>query len=126
MLVNKKVAWLALVSWLVLIFYLSSQPAFVVSTRGDLDNLAHIMAHMIEYGVLSFLVYNLLSFYSKVRLGLKSFLFGVIYALSDEYHQSFVATRSASWSDVLSDTLGLVVGILIIRYVFLIKSRKHA
>ena len=39
---------------------------------------------------------------------------GLLYAISDEYHQSFIPGRSAQWQDVLIDTTGVFVGVIII------------
>jgi VanZ family protein len=36
-----------------------------------------------------------------------------LYAMSDEYHQSFVASRTASWGDVLIDSTGGAVALLV-------------
>jgi len=37
---------------------------------------------------------------------------GVLYAVSDEWHQSFVQGRDASLGDLLFDTLGVVYGVI--------------
>ena len=50
-----------------------------------------------------------------------AFLTGLIYALSDEIHQSFVPGRDCSLLDLAADTAGLAVGLL----VCLSYSRKH-
>ena len=42
-----------------------------------------------------------------------AFLFCVIYALFDEFHQFFIDGRNAAFKDVLIDSFGAVVGILI-------------
>ncbi len=39
------------------------------------------------------------------------FLLGLAYAISDEFHQSFVPLRDASFGDVLADTFGLLMGL---------------
>ena len=38
--------------------------------------------------------------------------FSVLYAMSDEYHQTFVGGRSGAWSDVGIDTAGVILAIL--------------
>ena len=43
-----------------------------------------------------------------------SFLVGLIYAITDEYHQSFVAGRGPSATDVCIDTAGVCIGIVIV------------
>lgn len=39
---------------------------------------------------------------------------GIIYASSDEIHQSFVPGRSPMITDVVIDTMGVILGILLI------------
>jgi VanZ family protein len=67
-------------------------------------------AHFTEYALLAFLAARALSVSSKrlLRRGwfLISLLLIVIYALVDEYHQSYVATRTASVYDSLIDMAG--------------------
>ena len=68
-----------------------------------------IMAHIAEYAILSLLWYRALNrrvWRWSVRSALVAFLCSAIFALSDEYHQSFVLERSASFVDVGIDTLG--------------------
>jgi len=49
-----------------------------------------------------------------------------LYAASDEFHQSFVPTRSASFKDVLIDTIGIVVFyIVIVTLNFVIKQKNN-
>lgn len=43
-----------------------------------------------------------------------SILVGLIYAITDEYHQSFVPGRGPSITDVCIDTTGVFLGILIV------------
>ena len=39
---------------------------------------------------------------------------GLIYAITDEYHQSFVAGRGPAITDVCIDTAGVCIGIVIV------------
>jgi len=64
-------------------------------------------AHFIEYCILSFLFFRaLLGEKRLLSAHLLSVLFSFLYAVSDEYHQSFVLVRTASPIDVAIDTLG--------------------
>ena len=58
------------------------------------------------------------------KTGILSFLFSVIYALSDEFHQTFVPGRDGNIVDVLIDSSGALVGILVscIVYFFIMKK----
>lgn len=87
-------------------------------------------AHVFEFAALSFFAYLLaLSLGAdktkKTRLlALPSvFLFGVLYALSDEIHQIFVPGRSFQWADVGFDTLGALLGVLAAFLAYLLFAR---
>lgn len=41
--------------------------------------------------------------------------FVMLYAISDEFHQSFIPGRGASFKDVCIDTLGGISGILVVK-----------
>ncbi len=45
-----------------------------------------------------------------------SYMFGVLYALSDEIHQYFVPGRTCDPRDFLVDSIGLLVGMLILMF----------
>lgn len=61
---------------------------------------------MLEYAVLYTLSYRALNEKSNWKTPL---LFGLAFALSDEYHQSFVPGRSARFLDIGFDSLGMFV-----------------
>lgn len=50
-------------------------------------------------------------------------LIGVIYAISDEVHQSYVPGRSASKTDLVADTAGLVFSLIMMPGLIYIKKR---
>ena len=50
-------------------------------------------------------------------------LIGVLYAISDELHQSYVPGRSASKADIVADTAGLVLSVIITPGLIYIKKR---
>ena len=72
-------------------------------------------AHFSEYAVLGVLTANALRTY-RLKHGLR-FLLPVaicfLYAVSDEFHQSFVVGRAGRLSDVLLDTAGAVTGVAV-------------
>ena len=73
-------------------------------------------AHMFVYFVLSILTMLLMFTYETYPLRFKSFislLVSFLYACSDELHQFFVGGRSASFKDVLIDSTGACIGILL-------------
>ena len=75
------------------------------------------LAHFTEYAVLGFLAARAFSTSSVRSLKRRWFLIAlfliVMYALLDEYHQSFVPSRTASIYDSMIDSIGGVAGLLI-------------
>ena len=147
---NKKtfISFTFLFLWLLLIFYFSSQVAddsnelshgimnniikfiegLFPNSTFDFSNLNFYIrksAHFITYLVLGVLTINAFSNLGLLRYRLFSYslLFCVLYAASDEFHQSFVPGRSGQGSDVLLDSVGALVGILIY-LLFWIKLNK--
>lgn len=82
-------------------------------------------AHIVEFGILGALWYGF--FYvspsGRFKPTTSAFTVSVLYAVSDEVHQYFVPGRAARLYDVGFDTLGIVLGIIIVIYV--IKRRKN-
>lgn len=75
-------------------------------------------AHFSEYALLGILTFRVASYRLKYGQVVCSLIFCWLYALSDEWHQSFVPGRAASLRDVLIDGLGACAGILLIRTVY--------
>jgi VanZ family protein len=75
-------------------------------------------AHLSEYAVLALLFWRALRRGSAIRAKM-SILFGAVlvgcalFAASDEFHQSFVKSRTPSIRDVLLDVAGAVFGLSI-------------
>jgi len=75
------------------------------------------LAHFTEYAILGFLAAR--AFRSSPRWFLISAVLVVVYALLDEYHQSFVPSRTASVFDSLIDMAGGISALIFL-------SRKRA
>lgn len=74
-------------------------------------------AHMTEYAVLAILLPVTLSMYGvswKTLVWLGPLL-SILYACTDEYHQTFVPDRSGSPRDVLIDSAGILAGSLLLQ-----------
>jgi VanZ family protein len=72
-------------------------------------------AHLTEYAILAMLLWRALrgwidEFWRRVVLTLAWAMF---FAAADEFHQSFVASRTASLGDVLLDCSGALLGLMI-------------
>lgn len=73
-------------------------------------------AHLSIYTLVGIFIMAFMSTFNtslKIQFGV-SILVGLIYAITDEYHQSFVPGRGPSFVDVCIDTTGVFIGILII------------
>ena len=85
---------------------------------------AHYFLYTVGGIILSVFFYAFLKNNKKIYAF--AILTGMIYAMSDEFHQRFVAGRTSRITDVGIDTLGVITGtILFMIFVnILIKSRK--
>lgn len=92
-----------------------------LSTLETLERIVRKGAHVLEYTLLSLsLAWPLwLRGLRGARLGLFSIGISVIYAATDEFHQTFVPGRSGEIRDVLIDSLGALIGFLI--FILIIK-----
>ncbi len=73
---------------------------------GVWDTILRKGAHMTEYAILALLLVR------AVGREAPALALGVVYAASDELHQSFVRGRHASPVDVAIDSVGLLLGVL--------------
>lgn len=105
--------WLPTLLWMGAIFVLSAQPAQELPDLGWWDFFLKKTAHFGAYAILAALVY-----WGGMREGkgtfLPAFLLTVLYAASDEYHQTFVPGRNGTIGDVLLDAAGALAGLSVI------------
>ena len=97
--------WLPVVLWAGLIFALSSIP-HLGTGLGAWDTMLRKGAHVTEYAVLALLLVRALGREAP------ALALGILYAASDEFHQSLVRGRHASPVDVAIDSVGLLIGLL--------------
>ena len=95
--------WLPAILWMGLIFYLSAQADLPGADEPLLDLLLKKTAHAAVYAVLALLFRRALD---GERGCWVSWVLALLYAISDEVHQSFVPGRHAQATDVLIDALG--------------------
>jgi VanZ family protein len=81
-------------------------------------------AHLSEYAILAALLFRAFrQRQPRVRRALAiSFVLAAVYAALDEFHQSYVASRTGSPWDVLIDCAGALAGLLIYRR--MVRDRK--
>ena len=129
--------WLPSLAWMALIWSVSSDlgstdhsagpfawiviALFPWATPAQID-LAHLIVrkigHMVEYAILAALWLRTLyagqrlPFTSSARLALA---ISIVWAITDELHQSFVPSRDASALDVIFDSTGAILAMLALR-----------
>lgn len=106
-----------IIYWLIL-FILTSLPGKEAITIGVNDKIEHFGA----YGLLSAILYLNLFFQEKFKLLSKypatfTIIVASLYGMLDELHQLFVPGRSADVIDWLADSIGAVLGVIIIRFI---------
>ncbi|MFR6018303.1 MAG: VanZ family protein [Paraclostridium sordellii] len=131
--------WVGLtIIWMGLIYYMSNQPATISSSQSGgfinmLSNLPIIgntikelmkigiaeflirkSAHMFLYFMLAILIYMVFKNINNIKVYIYSLTGCFIYACTDEIHQLFIAGRSGEFKDVLVDTLGAIIGLLLV------------
>jgi len=123
--------WLPVVIWMIFIFIGSTDllsaehtsrfigpflrwfaPQTSDATIATVQFIVRKCAHLTEYAVLAGLLFRALRQHRERMAGI-AFILAVIYAALDEFHQSFVASRTASPGDVAIDCVGACAGLMI-------------
>ncbi len=97
--------WIPAALWAALIFAVSARSSVPVPGAWGGDKVMHFGA----YAVLGWLLA-----YGAQRSGVAPVwpvLVGLLYAASDEWHQSFVPGRSVEAADWIADALGVAAGV---------------
>ena len=98
--------WLPPLLLMAVIFVLSDQPD-LNSGLGLIDVVGRKVVHAAEYALLCVLWWRFLrELMPSRRAALAAFCVSVAYAVTDEYHQSFVEGRNGTPIDVGVDALG--------------------
>lgn len=85
--------------------------------------------HVTEYAILSYLLFVVLKNLIPKNLSkalLVAATLAALYAISDEYHQTFVPGRGGTWVDVVIDCVGIGIAIAIIRRKIQRQTRSSA
>ena len=117
--------WLPVIIWASLIFYLSNIPN--LKTNLKYDFILRKIAHGLEYFILTFLLHRAFkgSFNINIfQLFIYPTTLSLLYAISDELHQSFILSRDASMQDVLIDAIG-ILGCYIVIKILAVKQRNR-
>jgi VanZ family protein len=115
-------AWAAVLAWMIVIFYLSSQSSLGGMKWPPIFQALRKSGHIVEYGTLGVLIGRAIVASTSYRGGQLSralyirawwlgVAFATLYGLGDEFHQSFVPRRGAHFEDVIIDGLSAVAAL---------------
>jgi VanZ family protein len=135
--------WLPVLAWVLLIFIGSTDllsaehtsriigpflrwfvPDVTAATIASVQLVVRKCGHLTEYAIMASLLFR------AFRQGRDNYrpaavlalLISAVYAALDEFHQSFVPTRTSSARDVMIDCLGAVMGLAV--YGFVIRRKR--
>ncbi len=112
--IEKLIRWLPALAMMSAIFVLSALPASKVPTFGPYDVYFKKLGHAIGYGLLGVAYYYALpTGLPRVARWVMAFGLSLGFAVSDEFHQSFVHGRTASVRDVAIDGLGAFLALFL-------------
>jgi VanZ family protein len=108
--------WIPALLMMIVIFLFSAQPASHLPDFDWADRLVKKSGHVMGYAILAFLYWRALQFNEDKRW--VAWLLALLYAMTDEFHQSFVSGRHpAIWDVILFDNLGTLISLwLVARY----------
>ena len=114
--------WLPAIVWMGVIFTFSSIPDLKTDLKEDF--ILRKIAHILEYAILTFLLIRGLR---QEKLNIRkiiifSLIFAVFYALTDEYHQTFILGRQGTLRDVGIDSIGILLVSLV--WYYKIRNKK--
>ncbi|RMF60735.1 MAG: hypothetical protein D6748_03375 [Calditrichaeota bacterium] len=102
------------VLWALLIFIASSLPD-IPGPRLNIQ-FEDKLDHLVVYAVFGFLLCRAFLYQNRFPGWRESYILlsivvGILYGLSDEFHQYFVPGRYSEWMDVLADSIGIILGV---------------
>lgn len=89
-----------------------------------LNRIIRKLAHLTEFTILGSVLYAILRRYITYGTVIKTIALGILIASLDEFIQLFSPGRSSQLSDILIDTIGVIIGILLIKLVYYIGYKR--
>jgi VanZ family protein len=112
---RRLLAWAPPVAWAALIFIASAQPGLRFVPDEGLDFIVRKLGHMAVFGILALLLWRAFATTTAVRRPWAwALALTVLYAVTDELHQAFVAGRTSSARDVAIDAAGAVIAVAVV------------
>ena len=107
-------SWLPAAAWGAVIFAFSSQPNLRFVADDVIDLVVRKIGHMGVFGILAALVWFALGRARLPRRWVWALAVTVLYAITDELHQGFVAGRHPSPVDVGIDAAGALIALAVV------------
>ena len=90
-----------------------------------LNRIVRKLAHLTEFTILGGILYVVLRHYIEYGTVVKTIVVGIVIASLDEFIQLFSLGRSSQLSDVLIDTVGIIIGISVVKLTYYISHDKR-
>lgn len=90
-----------------------------------LNRIIRKLAHLTEFTILGGILYVVLRRYIEYGTVVKTIVVGIVIASLDEFIQLFSLGRSSQLSDVLIDTVGIIIGISVVKLTYYISHDKR-
>lgn len=103
------IKYIPVVAWMALIFFLSSRPDLPHANTFFLEFIFKKSGHVFVY----FVLLTLWTLTLKKKPIENAISYSLIFAFTDEIHQLFVPTRTGKLSDILIDSLGMSLAVMI-------------
>ena len=90
-----------------------------------LNRIVRKLAHLTEFTIIGGVLYVVLRRYIEYGTVVKTIGVGIVIACLDEFIQLFSLGRSSQVFDVLIDTIGIIIGILVVKLAYYISHDKR-
>ena len=90
-----------------------------------LNRIVRKLAHLTEFTILGGVLYVVLRRYIEYGTVVKTIGVGIVIACLDEFIQLFSPGRNSQVFDVLIDTIGIIIGILVVKLAYYISHDKR-
>jgi VanZ family protein len=104
-------------------------PDISIAAIISIQTVIRKLGHVTEYAILAVLLWRALRSGQDRKMWILFFAVWIacaLFAASDEFHQSFVPSRTASAHDVMIDTCGALIGLLICLAFARMRTKKLA
>lgn len=89
-----------------------------------LNRIVRKLAHLTEFTILGSVLYTILRRYITYGTVIKTIALGILIASLDEFIQLFSPGRSSQLSDILIDTIGVILGSLLVKLIYYIGYKR--